>query len=239
MADIKDTILKLTKQLYPTGRAFKMAFGSYFEKLHRALSVSETQAYSDAISIKNSLLPDNVNFTVADAEDWERRLGLITNPLVSLNDRKAAIKRKLNQPGVNPAKGHYLYLQEQLQTAGFSVNVYENRFLTYYPDGYIALYPSQLTAATPIYNTVRHGMYNHAFGVHHGKFYNNKIANFIDKSKDYYFDIGKSLHATFFIGASPLGTFATIPAAREEEFRQLVLKLKPAQTVAYLFINFT
>lgn len=230
--------MKLTRQLYPTGRAFKMPFGGFLEKLHNALSISETQAYEDALSIKNSLLPDNNDFTADDATDWERRLGLITNSSATLANRKAAIKRKLNQPGLNPAKGHYLNLQQQLQDAGFNVSVYENRFLTYYPDGYIAYYPSQLTSATPIYNTLRHGMYNHAPGIHHGKFYNNKIANYIDERKDYYFDIGKSLHATFFIGGNPLGSFATIPATRKNEFRQLVLKLKPCQTVPYLFINF-
>lgn len=239
MIDYKSIILTLTKQLYPNGRAFKLPFDGFFEKLHKGLAVSEAKAYEDALSIKNSLLPDNNSFTVEDAEDWERRLGLVSNPLTTLTDRKAAIKRKLQQPGKNPAKNHYLNLQKQLQDAGFPVTVYENRFLVYYPNGYIALYPSQITAATPIYNVLRHGMVNHGSGIHHGKFYNNKIANYIDERKDYYFDIGKSLHSTFYIGGSPVGTFANIPASRKNEFRELVLKLKPAQTVAYLFINFT
>lgn len=235
---LSDIILSLTKQLYPTGRAFKFPKDGYMEKLHKALAVSETKAYEDALSIKNSLLPDNTSFTTEDAEDWERRLGLPTDPLVSLNDRKAAILRKLTQPGTNPAKGHYLYLQEQLQLAGFNVYVYENRFLTYYPDGYITLYPSQITGSSSIFTTTRHGMYNHGTGIHHGQFYNNKVANFIDERKDYYFDIGSNLRSTFFIGGSPLGTFANVPIARKDEFRQLILKLKPCQTVAYLFINF-
>lgn len=235
---LSDSILTLTRQLYPTGRAFKMPKDGDMEKLHKALAITEVQAYEDALSIKNSLLPDNLLFTVDDATDWERRLALPTDPLVSLTDRKLAIKRKLNQPGTNPAKGHYLYLQTQLQAAGFNVYVYENRFLVYYPDGYIALYPSQITGSSSIFSTVRHGMYNHGTGIHHGKFYINKVVNFIDEEKDYYFDIGSSLHSTFYIGGSPLGTFANVPIARKDEFRQLILKLKPAQTVAYLFINF-
>lgn len=239
MLSIKDKILKLSKQLYPTGRAFKMPETGYSEKLHKALSVSEAQAYQDAISIKYSLLPDNNNFTTDDATDWERRLGLPYSPSSTLTDRKAAILRKLQQPGTNPAKGHYLYLQTQLQLAGFNVYVFENRFLTYYPDGYIALHPVQLTSATPIYNTTRHGMFKHGTGIHHGKFYNNKIANYIDENLDYYFDIGSNLKSTFYIGGNPIGSFATVPIARKNEFRQLVLKLKPCQTVAYLFINYT
>jgi uncharacterized protein YmfQ (DUF2313 family) len=108
MSSIKDKIITLTKQLYPTGRAFKMPVNGYFEKLHKALAVSEAQAYEDAISIKYSLLPDNNNFTADDATDWERRLGLPYSPSSTLSDRKAAILRKLQQPGTNPAKGHKL-----------------------------------------------------------------------------------------------------------------------------------
>jgi hypothetical protein len=127
MIGISD-ILKLTKQLYPTGRAFNLKPGSIFEKLHTGLGQSELRAWQDANAILNSILPDNDNFTTDDATQWEIRLGLITNTSISLADRKAAILRKMNHPGSIKARQNYLYVQDQLQTAGFNVNVFENRF---------------------------------------------------------------------------------------------------------------
>ena len=52
------------------------------------------------------------------------------------------------------------------------------------------------------------------------------------------FDIGDNYKSTFFIGGAVLGDFANVPFQREKEFRQLVLKLKPDQTIAFIFINF-
>ena len=70
-------IMALTRQLYPTGRAFKMPAGGWLEKLHHALGISEAKAYNDAVSLLNGLLPDNPNFTEEDASTWEVRLGMI------------------------------------------------------------------------------------------------------------------------------------------------------------------
>ncbi len=126
-----EKIKKLGKTLYPTGRAFKIPFEGVFDKLNSALSESETRAFDDAVSILDSALPDNDNFTTGDATDWERRLGLITNPAVPLSDRKLAIIRKIRHPGNIPARQNFLYLQGQLQDAGFDVFVFENRFPSY------------------------------------------------------------------------------------------------------------
>ena len=76
-----------------------MPENSYLENLMYALSLSENQAYNDALAIQNSILPDNAEFTADDATDWERRLGMIISPLVDLELRKLAIRRKMNHPG--------------------------------------------------------------------------------------------------------------------------------------------
>ena len=34
-----------------------------------------------------------------------------------------------------------------------------------------------------------------------------------------------------------LGDFATIPGSREQEFRQMVLRIKPVQAIAFLFLD--
>lgn len=363
---IQDTIIQLSKSLFPTGRAFNIPTGRQFEKLISSLSASEARAWLDATAILNSILPDNDSFTIADADDWERRLGLITNEATSLADRKAAIIRKMNHPGTIKARQHYLYIQQQLQDAGFNVYVYENRFGTDYPlispsswsqliigtpwssrnatqfiangasagnDFYYEYQPcavkaghsitlsfsasltgvvSQvdvllmnssfiqvsnaltITGSGSIVNGIlttssdasyllvhaQHGggSYNYTITLDTpigtilstdlsspstkppsyfsgiatpfqlndrqlgqfqlGSGYYPKVVNYIDENSDATFNEGDNFRSTFFIGGSPIGTFANIPESRKDEFRQLILKLKPAQTVAYLFINF-
>lgn len=223
--------MKLSRQLYPTGRAWKMPFGGFLEKLHLGLAVSEERAYLDAVAIHYSILPDNDNFTVDDAIDWERRLGMVPSS-ASLADRKAAIIRKLNSPGRNPAKGNFMWIEEQLQLAGFNVFVYENRFSG------ATMTPLDLTDGSyPITVEIQHGDFEHG-EVNHGVAYTNKVANNIDERKDLFFSVAPNLRSTFYIGGNPLGSFADVPLVRKDEFRQLILKLKPCQTVAFLFVHF-
>lgn len=237
MSYIGDKILKLTKQGYPKGRAFRIQPGSDLEKLHIGLGVSEAQAYSDAVAILDSILPDNDNFTTSDCNDWERRLGLINSPLVPLADRKLAIKLAMNHPGDIKARQHYLYLQGQLQAAGFDVYVFENRFALY-PTGYETRNPLVVSGGVGAY-AYQHGDFQHG-DFQHGSVYNpfNRVINSIDEDEDALFDIGDNLRSTFFVGGTPVGSFANVDVNRKDEFRQLILKIKPTQTVAYLFLNF-
>lgn len=228
------TIVKLSRQLYPKGRAFKIPVGGVLEKLHYALAVSENQAYADAKSVLDSLLPDNDSFTANDATAWERRLGLITSTGVSLADRKLAIQRKLNYPGNSAARGHYLFLQRQLRAAGFDVYVFENRFPAY-PDTYETMAPDEFDPTGLV--EVQHGDFQHG-DQQHGSYWGNLVANNIDEDRDLNFDVGDNLRSTFFVGGTPVGTFANVDEDRKEEFRQLILRLKPTQTVGYLFINY-
>jgi hypothetical protein len=233
-------ILNLTKRFYPQGRAFRIPIGSTIEQVHKALAISENIAYESTLTVLDSILPDNVNFTLDDAADWERRLGLITNLSTPFNDRKLAILRKMNHPGTIKARQHYLYVEKSLQDAGFNVFVYENRFLelgvwvTKTPDEVIG--PAISGQAVHMFD----GAYLEHGQVQHGGGYGDKlkIANSIDKNEDALFNVGSNLRSTFFIGGPTLGSFAIINPSREIEFRQLVLKLKPAHTVAFPFINF-
>lgn len=235
---ISEKILLLTKQLYPTGRAFKMPSGGWFEKLHIGLAQSEVRAFNDALSIKDSMLPDNNNFSADDATDWERRLGLIYSPLTPLSDRKLAIKRKIQHPGLIKARQHYLYLQGQLRAAGFDVYVYENRFLV---SGIWVTKPATDFVFGIGTTQFQHGEARHGQRQHGGT-WANKIANHIDEEEDLIFNVGNNLRSTFFIAGSdinnPVTAIASVPLVRKKEFRQLILKLKPVQTVGYLLINY-
>ena len=62
------------------------------------------------------------------------------------------------------------------------------------------------------------------------------IANYPVVNESY--SVGGNLWATFFVGGPTLGEVAEIPQSRRLEFKELLLKLKPAHTVAFTFINF-
>lgn len=234
---ISEKIIYLIGSLFPKGRAFRFIGNN--KRLHEALSVSAVDLYNDSLSVLDSILPDNDNFTKNDATEWEVRLGLITNTNVSLEDRKAAILRKMNYPGTIPARQSYLYLERELRLAGFDVYVFENRWLV----------GSEWRTQT--IGEVSGGVGFGEFQLNDfqlgesqlGGYFNNIVANSIYATEDENFDIGSNSRATFFIGGNKpvygaVGTFANVNADREIEFRQLILKIKPANTVAYLFIDY-
>lgn len=232
-----DKIRALTIQLLPTGRAFWKKIGGVFDTLIEGLIASEQRAYDDAVSILDNILPDNSNFTTDDATAWEIRLGLITSSLVPLADRKDAIKRKINHPGTVPARQNYRYLQGQLQAAGFDVYVYENRF----PDGGGGYYTKSPTLFSLLpyprrwvmhSNVIQHGQ------VQHGYTFGNKVVNHIEESLDAPFGTGNNLRSTFFVGGATPGSWAIVDVNRKDEFRQLILKIKPVQEVGFLLVNF-
>lgn len=229
-----ERILQLTKTLYPTGRAFRMRENGVLWKLHRALAQSEARFYLDVVSTLDSALPDNDNFNVDDAQAWERRLGLITNGAVPLADRKMAIIRKMNHPGTVPARENWRFIQKTLRDAGFDVYVYENRFSDGM-GGYITQNPLTITGGigsiSPQHGQIQHGQAQHGGG------YGHKVVNSIYRDIDSIFAIG-TLKSTFFVGGPYIGLFANVDSNREFEFRQLILRTKPVQTVGFLFINY-
>jgi len=125
-----DKIIQLTKRLYPSGRAFRLPVDSTFLKLHEGLAESENRAFNSSLELLNQILPDNDNFTEDDATAWEIKLALAVSPGTLLEDRKEAIIRKMRHPGNILPRQHYLYVQKQLQDAGFNVFVHENKFAT-------------------------------------------------------------------------------------------------------------
>lgn len=220
----------LRKQLLPTGRAFWVPSNGYMDKLFTALEASENRFYDDAVSILDSALPDNDNFTAQDATDWEVRLGLITNSSVPLADRKLAILRKMAHPGTIRARQNYLYLQGQLQDAGFDVYVHENIFPDYFY-GTVPIDPQSLLAGVELADA--------ELGDEElGGVTIDKIANSISRSDDATFALGPTFRSTFFIGGSIFPTYANVDAEREEEFRQLILRIKPVQTIGIPLINY-
>lgn len=275
-------ILKLTKRLYPKGRAFLIPVNGIIEKLHKGLAISEDIAYTSALSVLNSILPDNDDFTLDDAVDWQRRLGLIDNPLTSLYDKKLAIKRKYSHPGDIKARGHYLNLERELRSAGFNVRVTENRYLSptiideqfgisefgisefggdlLNPNKYEVIDPRTLNTGLSDFGVAEFGVAEYGGGITY-----TLIVNEIDETNDNTFfdtltenepaefgtaEFGvaeyggtftytQALRSSFFVSGETLTDMAYILLNRKEEFRQLILRLKPVQTVGILLVNYT
>ena len=223
---IDDQIKNLTKQLYPTGRVWRIIPNSVKEKFINGLLASEIRAYNDAVSIRDSAIPDNANFSVDDASAWEVRLGLPDGTGIDLADRMKAIVVQLNWPGTNPAKGAVDYIQGVLNAAGYNVCVHEN--LT--QQTYAQFAGINLVRHKP---TLLHGQQRHGFLTSKGII----VANSIDPKVDDSFNVG-DYSDTVFIGGCPAGTFVNIPLAQQTAFRQLILKIKPVNITALLLVNF-
>lgn len=224
---------KLVKQLYPTGRAFRLSSNSQFARLHDAFNEQLQPAIDSIKSLYDQMLPDNPNFTEEDAAVWERRLGLVGGG--TLEERKLAIARRLNHPGNTLGRLSQSYFQSQLRAAGFDVYVHKNRFDDG-AGGFMVINPGDGTGDYTQHGPTRHGVAVHGTT---GFPYDSIIANHVDPSLEPTPNFSNTqLRATFFIGAEVFPNRANIPAARETEFRKLVLTLKPQPAVGYLLVNY-
>jgi len=217
-------LINLTKQLYPTGRAFNIRTNGVFFKLSDSLAASEARVLSELRNLLSRVIPDNAVFDAEDAGHWERALGLPIAPEgVDLEGRKQIIYNKMKYPGTLKARQHYLYIEARLRENGFNVYILENDL-------------SETPAA------MNYGEFNYGEGVYGSAAIDWTVcANYTDETKDRVFNIGLPVNyrATFYVGGQNPGDFATVPAERKNEFRELILKLKPAQTVGLLRINYT
>ena len=209
--------------------------GAYLLKLHSAIAASEATMYLDSVGTFDSIIADNPNFTMQDALDWYRRLGIIApSTPISLSTMILAINQKYRYPAGQTYRQDRAFIEAQLQSAGFNVFVYANNFMG------SALSPSEvlgIPVGLAAYGEVNYGQANY------GAVYLDDgvtlIANHLESAKDADFSIPPTNYrSTFFIAGATVSTFADVPASRELEFRQLIMQLKSAQTVGFLFINY-
>lgn len=225
---LNDIMSGLSRQLYPTGRAWWMPKNGVFDSFHNAINLSLIRIVNDSDKTIDSTFPDNVNFDENDCSIWEYRLGMTTNNSLSIEVRKEAIKRKMAFPSNIKARQSQLFIESQLQLAGFNVWVHENTSPYKTPDEILAL----------TLDIVQHGVdTQHGGSTQHGFSGFDVIANETVLKESHSVGSG-NLWATFFIGGENLGDIASVPMSRIFEFKELVLKLKPANTVAFTFINY-
>jgi len=239
---MSDRLLRVSKLLQPTGSAFRIPFGSSIEKLYKAITADTIggvgKLYTDVRSIANSQLPDNDEFTLLDAQQWYRRLGLFDSGTVPLADMKAAITQKMSFPGTPLNKQNYLFIEQQLRLAGFDVRVYENRFFpgptTKTPSEILGIAAGNAVLDTFELDELELDESWLDAGI-------TLVMNYLEEEKDADFSIlGGTLgyRSTFYIAGATIDTFADVPESRKIEFRQLILTLKAAQMCAILFVNY-
>lgn len=222
-----DVLNRLSVQLYPTGRAWYRTENGTWEGFHESINKSFVRLINDAKQIINSTYPDNNNFTEEDAKLWEYRLGLSTNESLDLEIRKEALRLKMGHPNNIKARQNPSFIEHQLQLMGFDVYVHENTIPYKTPADVLALAPAATDHGGPT---------QHEDSTQHGGSSFDIIANSSRPVES--FAVGSNLWATFFIGGQTLGDIADVPLQRLKEFKELVLKLKPAHTAAFTFINY-
>lgn len=201
------------------------------------------RVYYDGDRVLYSILPDNEFFTDGtvdprdnDCDTAERHWGMVrygvTSPATPTRaERMAAILTRMRYPGTAAPRQAASYLQSQLQSAGLNVFVYEN--LSNLSVDEVLGSPE----GNAYYNEIEYGQAEYGETLDMGNV--SIIANSIDAAVDANFVVpAGSYQGTLFIGGSPLGSFADVPAVREMEFRQTVLRLKCAQLAIYCFINY-
>jgi len=224
-----DVLRDLTVELYPTGRVWNLPEDSFFRKMHDGINLSFVRMVDACKLSLDSIFPDNDNFSAADASLWEYRLGLITNVDLDLDLRKRSIARKMGFPGTVKARQSKSFIEYQLRLAGFDVYVHSN----------VKPYKTPLEVTNISVTSNQHGGNSqHGNSSQHGGVSFDVIANSIESNESFSVGGDDSLWATFFIGGLNLGDTAEVPATRLREFKELVLKLKPAHLVAFTLINY-
>ncbi len=210
--------------MLPTGRAFAVPPESNFEKLLLGMASQESEAFNAALSLLDIIIPDNENFSAGDAAKWEETLSVSSSLSDSLVNRKAVIYRKMQFPGGVKGRQHKNYLEGQLRAANFNVKLYEY--------GDIKNYFS---------NTVHSPDTVHSYEIKHGGWniptYTGIIANFLDEDMETDVPVTlDNLRNIFWIAGDTFTQFVTIPPYRVEEFRHIILTIKPLHMVAFLRI---
>jgi hypothetical protein len=227
--------------------------GGPVDQVHDVLSQSLDDVYKAIKQLRDAAIPGNAK-TVEEAGYWYRMLGIYNSGSVALDDMNAAIVQKYNYPGDEIYRQHVAFIEAKLRLAGFDVRVNENLFQN--NSGDTVSLPTMNMAIKP---TMASSYTYCGSSMCGGGGYQQKAVRYLEQEKDITFDAGPYYRCTIFIsgdwyrgarvsprtmcGSTYCGhdhlTVATVPAVRKVEFRQLVIQLKQATHVAYLFVQYS
>ena len=209
-------MLNTWKQLYPNGHAFNVSDNTNRAKIHNSTNV----VYNDYLDQSKSL----VNGALAKDGISEEEISFLENIYgvyfvdgLTIEERLNRVRLRMTYPNGIVNRSSAAWIEHVLMSFGFDVRIIENT-------GEIPPQPAILSRTQ--YGTTNYGINNNLNG-----FKYNVIANSMFENEIYSF--GGKLWATFFINI-----ITPIEPERINEFRELVLKLKPAHLCAIVTQGF-
>lgn len=200
------------RKLYPNGRAFLTSEETNRTKVHRSIDVICNEFLEQLKTLVAGTLAFN-SIDETEIEFLENRYGIYFIEGLTLQERINRIRERMAYPNGIVNRSSAAWIEYVLRSFGFDVSVYENDGIS--PE---VLGGFKITQ----YGSSRYGSSSY------GGYKYDVIANSMFENESYSF--GGNLWATFFIR---IGT--EIDSSRVREFRELVLKLKPAHLVAIIF----
>lgn len=210
------------KILYPTGAAFKTLQGSFRSKVHDGVDYALSDFFDIKDSFFNGLYPDNDLITIKEIDFLSYIYGLEYPSGTTFSQKKQLLLNRMNRSGAANYKQSAIYMQKVLNDFGFDVMVTENT------SGNI---PVELMTV----NFIQHGInVQHGMGMQLGMKHLPVIANSQELREVYSLGANNNWAAFFITGIGGLDQYIPVQDSRMREFRELVLRLKPAHTVAVL-----
>ncbi len=200
------------KQLYPNGHAFNVSDNTNRFSVHESIDEALNGFISQLASLVNGAIPDSMDLDEKEVELLEDKYGVYFVEGLTLMQRIERIRLKMTYPNRVVNRSSAAWIQHVLNTFGFKVSIYENEGIN----------PSLVSDF--ISNQYGRSMYGASS---FGGYQYNVIANSMFRGEKYNF--GGNLWATFFIRINE-----PIESSRVSEFRELVLKLKPAHLCAII-----
>jgi hypothetical protein len=250
---ISDDIIYAIRKLLPDGMAFQLADNGIAMQVLTALVAGDggpgtiTGAYNTIANVLDALIPDNPGFTIDDAHDWYRRLGIYDPGTLTLSQMIPVILQKMSWPGAANNQQTAAYIQAQLIASGFtSAKVFKNNFgaggeaisagwwtgdpIEVAMCGLIECNDTQ--CGTPLQPATGTTL--------------RKVANFMEEGIDDFVCLYPDYRSTFFIAAAMSGTPPSITftplsvsVSQKPILRQLILQLKAQQLVCWLYADYT
>lgn len=218
-------MLDLYKILFPTGRAWYGQRNSD-DAIYRAKAKCFNDINNNLNSVLSQILPDNESFDNDDIESWERVIAQ-NNSILSSEERKSIIYNRLSYPNGELYRQTAEFIENTLRNEGFYIRVYENRFWngTNFESNTIGI-----SNYGDIYGEILYGEISVT-----GEFVSNYLNTEIDKiyTPNFY---GRE-NNVFFIGGETFGENAVIAPERLNEFKSLLMRLKPAHMAACLMLG--
>ena len=235
---IAEKLIAAFKRKFPDSPIWRIPKDGVFDKFIKAIVGDDgtyaqgtlTTAVQDAVSILDQMMPDNPNFTLADAHDWYRRLGIPDPGTLDLPTMSAVIMYRLSFPTDPDNELTAAYIQAQLVAAGYTEAIVVKNLTPPRSWHWSALSSWWLETAMcgsfMMCDTMLGTMPMTGSVVRF-----NKVANSLDPVKDGYVLTLPPYGNTYVIY---LSSSIYYPVSTEPQVRQLILQLKAAQDVVWL-----